>query len=85
MIFPFFLFLLFSKTYIEKSDSKENKIKEMLTTAKAHTTEENSKKVIDDVESMKKETELSNKKLSYTTHNISSKLPQVILELDSRK
>lgn len=54
----------------------------MLTTAKAQTTEENNKKVIDDVESIKRETELLNKKVSYTTSNILSKLPQVILELD---
>lgn len=72
-------FFLCSKTYIEKSDSKENKIKEM-TTAKAQT-EKNSKKEID-VESMKRETELSNIKVSYTEPNILSKLPLVIVELD---
>lgn len=52
----------------------------MMTTAKAQT-EKNSKKEID-VESMKRETELSNIKVSYTEPNILSKLPLVIVELD---
>lgn len=73
---------MYSKTYIEKSDSKKNKIKEMMTTTKAHTTEKNSKKEIDDVESMKRETDFSNKKVSSTTPNILAKFPLVIVELN---